>query len=101
MIFTVHLDANTDLVEVGDAPDSFPVLFTARQGRNQQSGEDRDDGDDYQQLNESESPQLNGILKSFNLIHVLPVLHWQGEPHRGAFVGVIAGGQMSSVGPNN
>jgi hypothetical protein len=55
MIIGVHQPAKLELFKVPQAPDSLRLGLRPREGGQKQTGQDRDDRDDDQQLNEGES----------------------------------------------
>jgi hypothetical protein len=52
VVVEIQNEAETDLAEVGETTCLAGFLFGAREGGKEKTGENRDDGDDYEQFDE-------------------------------------------------
>ncbi len=55
VIVSIEHRREAELATIIEALDDLALLFRPAQGREQQSGQNRDDGDDHEQLNEGEA----------------------------------------------
>ena len=58
IVLSIHRGAQGDLTQIAQTDGLISLLLSTRKGWQEQTSEDRDDCDDHQQLNESESARL-------------------------------------------
>ena len=72
VVASVHVEGEAQLLGVGRAADGLGLFTGLGEGRQQHGGEDRDDGDDHQQLDQGEHGEFLHLL-SFSLVGFVDV----------------------------